>query len=158
MGRFESEARVFEVCGHEVRGNVTKKRVFVVYAYAEGCGQREDTWKRLFAGAETVESISDFDECERYHRLKRDGKLKTLGKPIRKDANRERKEKSEQNATSKKRKMCDFCAGLEREDCATGAVSGTEEHNPRAGEGEQGAEVHNPKAADGECGAAQAVT
>jgi hypothetical protein len=88
----------------------TQKRVFVVYAYAEGCGQREDAWKRLFAGAETVESIPDFDDCERYCRLKRAGLLKTLGTPIRKDAKRERNETRE--ATSKKRKVCEECQCL----------------------------------------------
>ena len=85
----------------DTRCEATQKRVFVVYAYAEGCGQREDAWKRLFAGAETVESIPDFDECERYCQLKRDGALKTLGIPIRKDA---RKEKSEQSVDERQRK------------------------------------------------------
>ncbi len=81
----------------DTRCEATQQRVFVVYAYAEGCVQREDAWKKLFAGAETVESIPDFDDCERYRRLKRAGLLKTLGKPIRKDAKRERQEKSGQN-------------------------------------------------------------
>jgi hypothetical protein len=97
------------------RGARRRRSVYLLCTRTQKAGQREDAWKRMFAGAETVESIPDFDDCERYRRLKRDGLLKTLGKPIRKDANRERKEKSDQNATSKKRKVCEECTSLEGE-------------------------------------------
>jgi hypothetical protein len=72
----------------------TQERGFVVYAYALGSGQRVTGFKKLFPGAETVQKVGEFEECERYCRLKAEGLLKTLGDPLRKDAVRDKKRKA----------------------------------------------------------------
>jgi len=72
----------------------TQERGFVVYAYALGSGQRAAGFKELFPGAETVQKVSDFEECEMYRDFERDGLLKTLGEPLRKDAVRDKKRKA----------------------------------------------------------------
>jgi hypothetical protein len=77
----------------EATCEVTQKRGFVVYAYAEQ-KQREVGWKKLF-DAETAKKVGEFEECERYRRLKAEGRLKTLGKPLCKDVVREKDAKNE---------------------------------------------------------------
>ncbi len=72
---------------------------FVVYAYGEKL--RESAWKKLFAGAETVRPITEFDDCEHYRRLRDEGRLKTLGEPTSKDVAREENAKN----AMKKRKL-----------------------------------------------------
>ena len=77
---------------------------FVVYAY--GNKIRESAWKNLFGGAETVTPITDFGDCERYCRLRDEGRLKTLGEPIRKDVSRDlMSQKNESNARNKEQNV-----------------------------------------------------
>jgi hypothetical protein len=84
--------------------DATQKGVFVVYAYAQGCGQREAAWKKLFPGAQTVKNVSEFEQCERYCLLKRNGVLKTLGDPPPKEAVVSNKENKHDNSFKAPRK------------------------------------------------------
>ncbi len=63
----------------------TSKGVFVVFAHAQ-TPLRKAGWMKLFPGAETVEKVSEFEDCELYRDLKRRGALKTLGDPPPKEA------------------------------------------------------------------------
>jgi hypothetical protein len=68
----------------EATCEATSKRGFVVYAHTSAA-LRKKAWLSLFPGAETAEKLGKFEECERYRLLKDEGRLKTLGKPLRKD-------------------------------------------------------------------------
>jgi hypothetical protein len=102
-----------EVCGKltflkyaGITDKETQQQKYVVYAHAHP-PLREAAWMKLFAGAETAEKVSEFEECEMYRDFERDGLLKTLGKPLRKDVVREKiREKNEKknNTINKKRK------------------------------------------------------
>lgn len=85
---------------------------FVVYAYGEKL--RESAWKKLFAGAETVTPVTDFDDCERYRRLRDEGRLKTFGEPTSKDVARE---EIKSNASHQKRKVDDEANSVSEVDC-----------------------------------------
>jgi len=62
----------------------TQEQIYAVYAHAHP-PLRKAAWMKLFPGAETVEKVSEFEECEVYRDFKRRGALKTLGEPLRKD-------------------------------------------------------------------------
>jgi len=80
----------------------TQEEKYVVYAHAHP-PLREAAWKKLFPGAEAVEKVSEFEDCPMYRELKRQGLLKSLGEPLRKDVVREKtREKNEK--INKKRK------------------------------------------------------
>jgi len=79
----------------------TQEEKYVVYAHSP-LALRQAAWKKLFAGAEAVEKLSEFEDCERYCRLKRKGLLKSLGDPLRKDVVRE---KTRENTLEKNEKQ-----------------------------------------------------
>ena len=84
----------------------TQEEKYVVYAHAHP-PLREAAWKKLFPGAEAVEKVSEFEDCEMYRAFKRQGLLKTLGTPLRKDAVREKtreKPREKNEKINKKRK------------------------------------------------------
>ena len=86
---------------------------FVVYAYGED-KMRESAWKKLFAGAEKVKQITEFDDCERYRRLRDEGRLKTFGEPIRKDVARE---EIMNNASNQQRKLDEEANSVSEVNC-----------------------------------------
>ncbi len=63
----------------------TQKGVFVVFAHAQ-TPLRKAGWMKLFPGAQTVQKVGEFEDCEEYCLFKRYGVLKTLGDPPPKEA------------------------------------------------------------------------
>jgi hypothetical protein len=66
----------------------THEKSYTVYAYAQQ-KLRRVAWMKLFPGTSAVWQVSEFEECEMYREFKRNGLLKTLGTPLRKDEVRE---------------------------------------------------------------------
>jgi hypothetical protein len=97
----ESDDKLTFLKYYEQTNKTTQEKEYVVFAHAHP-PLRKAAWMKLFPGAESVEKISEFEDCELYCRAQRSGRLKTLGKPLRKDAVREKKE---QDNLHRKRKL-----------------------------------------------------
>ena len=85
----------------KITNNETEEEKYVVYAHSP-LALRQAAWMKLFPGAETVQKVGEFEECEMYLDFERDGLLKTLGEPLRKDAVRDKKRKARDEKSDEK--------------------------------------------------------